>query len=219
MKVLRILVGCEESQAVTKEFRRLGHEAYSCDLLPCSGGHPEWHLQMDVFKAIEMGPWDAAIYHPTCTFLTNSGVRWLYQPDGRQNTARWMELISAMLFFNKLKDRSVLNRIKFFALENPIPHKYAVNGIHDKKGIGKYHQLIQPWQFGDTTSKATCLWLYGLPPLQHTDIVPKENRTFEIHKCAPGPDRAKIRSKTFPGIAKAMAEQWSSYLQNYYDLW
>lgn len=212
MRKLNVLIGCEESQVLMKEFRRLGHNAYSCDLQDCSGGLPEYHLKMDIFEAISLGKWDLAIYHPTCTFMTNSGVRWLYNSDGRQNTERWLKLIDAILFFNKIKDESILRGIKFFALENPIPHKYAVNGIHDKKGIGKYSQLIQPWQFGETTSKATCLWLNNLPKLNHTQIIPKEKRTFEIHKCPPGSERAKIRSKTFKGIAKAIAEQYSGYV-------
>jgi hypothetical protein len=219
---LVVLVGCEESQVVTIELRKLGHEAYSCDLKPCSGNNPEWHFQMDLFQVIKGGSlitesgqkifitkWDVGIFHPTCTFLCNSGVRWLYEKDGRQNTQRWFSLIDAMDFFNKIKYECLKNGILKFALENPIPHKYAVNGIADKKGIEKYTQLIQPWQFGDTTSKATCLWLYGLPELKHTNLIPKENRTFEIHKATPGPQRAELRSKTFPGIAKAMALQWA----------
>jgi len=204
-----ILVGCEESQAITIELRKLGHEAYSCDLKPCSGGHPEWHLQMDVFEAIKLKKWDIGIFHPTCTFLCNSGVRWLYDKDGRENTQRWMNLIQAMEFFNKIKHECLKSGIKKIAIENPIPHKYAVEGIADKKGIEKYTQLIQPWQYGETTSKATCLWLYGLPNLIPTKIIPKELRTFEIHKMPPGEKRAELRSKTFPGIAKAMAEQWT----------
>lgn len=220
---MKILVGCEESQAITIKLRKLGHEAYSCDLKPCSGGHPEWHIQGDVFEAINIpegkfittltgrkvwSGWDAGIFHPTCTFLCNSGVRWLYDKDGRQNTKRWFDLIDAMEFFNKIKYECLKNGILKFAIENPIPHKYAVSGIADKKGIEKYTQLIQPWQFGDTTSKATCLWLYGLPELKHTNIIPKEKRTFEIHLMPPGELRAELRSRTFPGIAQAMANQW-----------
>lgn len=220
MKKLKILIGCEESQAVTKAFRELGHEAYSCDLVPCSGGHPEWHLQMDVFDALELHEWDGVILHPTCTFLTNSGVRWLYQKDGRQNTERWFKLIEAMEFFNKLIDCCNEIGIKHFALENPIPHKYAINGIADKKGIGKYDQLIQPYQFGHLEKKATCLWLNGLPPLTHTNNMYKETMKLDykdrakIHYASPGPERAKLRSKTYQGIADAMATQWSNYILN-----
>ena len=221
-KLENILFGCEESQAVTIELRKLGHIAYSCDLKPCSGGYPEFHIIEDVFLVIKGGKfkaqagneifiekWDLGIFHPTCTFLCNSGVRWLYEKDGSQNTKRWFELIDAMDFFNRIKFECLKSGIKKFALENPIPHKYAVEGIADKKGIEKYTQLIQPWQFGDTTSKATCLWLYGLPNLVPTNIIPKDKRTFEIHKMPPSKDRAELRSKTFPGIAKAIAEQWT----------
>lgn len=218
MRKLKVLIGCEESQVVCKAFRALGHEAYSCDLQECSGGHPEWHLHMDVFKAIRLKDWDLAIYHPTCTYLTNSGVRWLYQKDGRQNTQRWMSLIEAMEFFNKLKYKSIQNGIRHFVLENPIPHKYAVNDIADKKGISKYHQLIQPFHFGHLEKKATCLWLYGLPELNHTHNVYEEMMKLpykdraKIHFASPGKDRAKIRSKTFSGIAEAMAIQWSDFV-------
>lgn len=208
---MRVLIACEESQTVCKAFRAKGHEAFSNDLQKCSGGHPEWHLQMDCFEAIAMGGWDLIIAHPTCTYMTNSGVCWLYDKDGRQNTDRWMKLIDAMIFFNRFK-----GTCKRLSIENPIPHKYAVNGIADKAGIGKYSQIIQPWMFGHPERKATCLWLYGLPKLKPTNNVKAEMMNLSkaeqqrIHYLPPSPDRAKLRSKTFTGIAEAMADQWGN---------
>lgn len=221
----KILVACEESQAVTKAFRDLGFEAYSCDTQSCSGGYPDFHIKGDVRdvldggifvsesgKLIQIDKWDLIIAHPPCTYISNSGVRWLYEKDGRQNTQRWMNLLEAMRFFNVFVDFAKRTGIPV-AIENPIPHKHAVNDIADKKGIGKYTQTIQPYEFGHTTSKRTCLWLFnGLPMLKATKIIPKEQRTQEIWKCAPGPERQKIRSKTFEGIAQAMASQWGEYL-------
>lgn len=200
---MRVLIACEESQAVCIEFRKRGHEAYSCDILPCSGGHPEWHIQGNVLTVIrggnitlqsgdviEIDLWDAMIAHPPCTRIANSGVRWLKERD------LWEDLHVATMFFNSLKNA----RINKIAIENPIPHKYAVDQI------GMYDQIIQPWQFGHGETKATCLWLKNLPKLEPTDIV--EGREQRIWKMPPGENRAKERSKTFPGIAKAMAEQW-----------
>lgn len=195
-KDFRILIACEESQVVCKAFRARGFEAYSCDLQESSGGHPEWHIKGDVTEILKQD-WHLVIGHPTCTFICNSGVRWLFTEPGRFDN-----LQLACDFFNLFKELKCP-----VAIENPIPHKYAV------EKIGKYQQLIQPWQFGETTSKATCLWLLnGLPKLEATKIIPKEERTFEIHKMAPGPERTKLRSKTFQGIADAMAQQWGDYL-------
>lgn len=189
----RILIACEESQAVCKAFRELGHEAFSCDTEPCSGGHPEWHIQDNVLKHIKDG-WDLMIAHPPCTRLCNSGVMWL----ARRNL--WDELDTAMFFFMLLQEAP----IPMICIENPIPHKYA------KEKIGEYTQLIQPWQFGHGETKATCLWLKGLPNLKPTNIV--EGREQKLHRLPPSKDRARLRSKTYPGIAKAMAEQWGSLL-------
>lgn len=205
----RVLIACEESQTVCKAFRELGHEAYSCDIQDCSGGHPEWHIQGDAIEVMYREYWDMVIAHPPCTYMSNSGVRWLYEHDGRQNTRRWMNLIAAMIFFNQVKQWHYDTGRKL-CLENPIPHKHAVNDIADKKGIGKYTQLIQPWQFGHGETKATCLWLYGLPELKPTEIV--EGREQRIWKLPPSADRQKLRSKSFEGIAKAMAEQWGKLL-------
>jgi len=201
---LRVLIGCEESQEVCKAFRALGHEAYSCDIEPCSGGHPDWHIKQDVLKVINGGnfetsnrfshvwvdKWDLGIFHPPCTRLCNSGVQWLEKRN------LWIDLGKAVYFFNCLQESNILK----ICIENPIPHKYAV------KGIGKYTQIIQPWMFGHGETKATCLWLKGLPNLKPTNIV--SGREQRLHKLPPSKDRAKLRSKTFPGIATAMAKQW-----------
>ena len=216
-----ILVACEESQAITIELRKRGIEAYSCDLQPCSGGHPEWHIQGDAIKEAYSGKYYGMIGHPTCTFMTNSGVCWLYNKDGSLNYDRWMELKKAVDFFTMLKCAP----IKLIALENPIPHKYARDGFHQINtgwvpGIGKYDQLIQPYMFGEPESKATCLWLKGLPKLQETNNVkhiwkelPK-NQAQRLHYLPPGPERAKLRSKTFKGIAEAVSEQWAGFFKN-----
>lgn len=197
---MKVLIACEESQAVCKEFRKLGHDAFSLDILQCSGGHPEWHYQDDLFHFLHGSlkyHWDLIIGHPPCTYLSNSGVRWLYNKDGSKNIARWENMRMGALFFKSLM-HSNCDKI---AIENPIMHKYA------KEIIGKSQdQIIQPWQFGHGETKATCLWLKGLPKLIPTDIV--EGREQKIWKMSPGAERTKLRSKTFPGIAKAMAEQW-----------
>lgn len=202
---MKILVACEESQVVTIELRKLGHEAYSCDIEPCSGGHPEWHIQGDVRPLLKQ-KWDMIIAHPPCTYLTNSGVRWLYNKDGSRNEKRWNDLADGGEFFRLFIDHPCQK----IAIENPIPHKYAVEIIGRK-----YDQIIHPWQFGHPERKATCLWLKGLEPLKETDnrkaemlLLPK-NQQQRIHYMPPGPERAKMRSKTFSGIAKAMAEQWA----------
>jgi hypothetical protein len=186
---MRILVGCEESQAVTIELRKLGHEAYSCDIDECSGGHSEWHLQMDLFEAISLKEWDMGIFFPPCTDLAVSGARWFKEKiaDGRQGRA--------ITFFMKI----VTCGIPRIAIENPI-------GIMSSY-YRKPDQIIQPWQFGHGETKATCLWLIGLPKLKPTNIV--EGREQRIWKMPPGPQRAKLRSKTYSGIAEAMAKQWT----------
>ena len=185
---MRVLVACEESQAVTKELRRLGHEAYSCDIEPCSGGHPEWHLQQDVTQLLKIR-WDMVIAFPPCTDLAVSGARYFEQKrkDGRQQKS--IEFF--MMFANCGCPKT--------AIENPVG---IMSGIYRKPD-----QIIQPWQFGHGETKRTCLWLKGLPKLKPVDIVP--GREQRIWKMPPGKDRAKTRSKTYPGIAKAMAEQWA----------
>lgn len=209
MKIMKVLLACEESQEVCKAFRAKGHQAYSCDIFPCSGGHPEWHIQDDVLLVLDcikfytqdlqahyINKWDLIIAFDPCTYQTNSGVRWLVK-NGQIDPER----------YKKLEESAILTRLILnancdkIARENPIPHKYAL------KLIGKkYDQIIQPWQFGHGETKATCLWLKGLPPLNPTNIV--SGREQRIWKMSPGPERSKERSKTFLGIAKAMAEQW-----------
>lgn len=181
---MRVLVACEESQAVCKAFRERGHEAFSCDVLPCSGGHPEWHIQDDVLKHLDDG-WDLMIAHPPCTHLSVSGARWF--KEKRQEQAE------ALAFFLML-------------LHAPIPFKCVENPVSVASWIRRPDQIIQPWQFGHGEVKATCLWLEGLPDLKPTQVV--EGREAKVHRMPPGPDRAKLRSKTYDGIARAMAEQW-----------
>jgi hypothetical protein len=210
---MKILVACEESQAVTKELRKLGHEAFSCDLLPCSGGYPEWHYQQDVFEVIDKG-WDMMIAHPPCTFLAVSGARWLYNKDGSKNEERWKNQAEALDFVQRLMDAP----IDKIAIENPIS---VISS-----NIRKPEQIIQPWMFGDKAQKSTCLWLKNLPLLEPTDIVEKGEFIefiskkgvkkkqpkwyFDALKNAKTPaERRTLRSKTFKGIAQAMAKQWT----------
>lgn len=184
-----ILVACEESQAVANELRELGHEAYSCDLLPCSGGHPEYHIQGDVLNILGDKRWDMVIAFPPCTHLAVSGARYFKKKrkDGRQ--------ADAINFFMDIVNCGC----KKVAIENPI-------GIMSTT-YRKPDQIIQPWQFGHGETKATCLWLKGLPMLTPTKIV--SGREARIHKMPPSKNRSIERSKTYPGIAKAMAEQWA----------
>lgn len=189
---LKILVACEESQAVTTELRRLGHEAYSCDLVECSGGHPEWHLQVDALELLKM-EWDMILAFPPCTHLAVSGAKYFEEKrrDGRQQ--------AAINFFLRFANADCPK----IAIENPV----GIMSTHYRKP----DQIIQPWQFGHGETKKTCLWLKGLPPLEPTEIV--SGREQRVWRMPPGPDRAKLRSKTFPGVAKAMAEQWAGQVQ------
>lgn len=201
---MKILVACEESQAVTIELRRLGHEAYSCDIIPCSGGHPEWHIMQNVlpllngncsFKTMDGTEhsietrWDMIIAFPPCTHLAVSGAKWFAakRADGRQQ--------AAIDFFMQFANADCSK----IAIENPV----GIMSTYYRKP----DQIIQPWQFGHGETKKTCLWLKGLPPLISTEIV--EGREQRIWKMPPSEDRAKNRAKTFPGIARAMAEQWA----------
>jgi len=200
IKPLDILVGCEESQAVTKELRKLGHNAFSCDLLPCSGGHPEWHLKTDVFEAIKLKKWHIGIFFPDCTYLTVSANKWYKeQPKRKSGTLVGIERQEA-------RDKAVDFFIRLYncdipkvAIENPI-------GVISSR-FRKPDQVLQPWMFGHGETKATCLWLRELHKLEPTEIV--SGRTQRIHFLPKTKDRAKIRSKTFPGIAAAMANQWA----------
>ena len=197
---MKILIACEYSGTVRDAFSRLGHDATSCDILPTD--KPGKHHQGDVRDILYDG-WDMVIAHPPCTRLANSGVRWLKERD------LWNDLEDAIKFFNLFQDRTIAPMV---CIENPIPHKYAVKGINDLAGIGKYTQIIQPWQYGHGETKATCLWLYGLPNLQPTDIV--EGREQKIWKMPPTKDRWKLRSKTYTGISHAMANQWGSKIED-----
>lgn len=240
MKKFNILIACEESQRVCTEFRKLGFNAYSCDILPCSGGHPEWHFKQDVLQVIKNkggiletgkeyfieGEWDLMVAHPPCTFLAVSGAKWFYHPDDKDlpidqrrphpnfpNRAKERE--DAAKFFMKLAKAN----IKHIAIENPV-------GIMNTR-FRKPNQIVQPWQFGDSASKKTCLWLKNLPPLEPTNIVdPGEYIEFGsgrrlakwysdgLTKTKTPEERRIWRSKTFPGFAKAIAEQWGAYLIN-----
>jgi hypothetical protein len=196
---MKVLVACEESQVVCIAFRERGHEAFSCDLQECSGGHPEWHLQMDVFEAIKLKEWDLMIAHPPCTYLTVSANKWYKdQPERKSGAlvgyARRIAREKAIGFFYKLYTCNISK----IAIENPIGIMSTV--------LFKPDQVIQPWMFGHGETKATCLWLVNLPKLKPTDIV--EGRVQKLHYLSPSKERAKLRSKTFPGIAKSMAEQW-----------
>lgn len=202
---MNVLVACEESQEVCKAFRERGHRAFSCDIQECSGGHPEWHIQGDVLPLLngnctfatadarthaQGGKWDLIIAHPPCTDLAISGARWFAekQKDLRQQ--------KACVFFMQM----ILANCDKIAVENPIGIMSTV--------YRKPDQIIQPWQFGHGETKSTCLWLKGLPLLKPTNIV--DGREHRVWKMAPSPERSKARSRTFRGIAKAMAEQWEN---------
>jgi hypothetical protein len=199
---MRVLIGCESSGSVRRAFRALGHDAWSCDLLPADDASPH-HLQCDVLTVLDAG-WDLAIFHPTCTYLCSSGLHWNKRVAGRAG-----KTLEALEFVRRLLAASIPK----IALENPI-------GCISTQ-IRKSDQTIQPWQFGDDASKATCLWLKGLPLLAPTANVPPRivngkkrwaNQTDSgQNKLAPSADRWKLRSKTYQGIAEAMAEQWSKF--------
>lgn len=221
---MKILVACEESQAVTKELRRLGHEAYSCDIIECSGGHPEWHIMQDVLPLLDgncefmsmdgqahriEGEWDMLIAFPPCTYLTVTGNRW-FNVDryGDNALRRFKERENAIKFFMAFANA----KCPRIAIENPIGVMSSV--------FRKPNQIIQPYFFGDPERKSTCLWLKALPQLKKTNIVEPNIIRYKNGKGTDSPwhintmglpkeERARLRSKTFPGIAKAMAEQWA----------
>jgi hypothetical protein len=206
---MKVLIACEESGTCVKAFREIGHEAWSCDILDTSGEYPEYHIKDDVLNIIN-DKWDMMLAFPSCTFLCNSGVCHLHsdRPSTKMvvyGKDRWVKMYEACMFFKKL----LYSPIPKIAVENPIPHKYA------RGYIGRYTQVIQPWMFGHKESKATCLWLKGLPKLSETDNVKVEmselqrKESQKIHWMSPGPERAKKRSITFTGIANAMATQWN----------
>ena len=220
---MRVLVACEESQAVCSAFREKGHEAYSCDIIECSGGHPEWHIQRDVlpllngdceFKTVDGkrhvidGQWDLLIAHPPCTYLTVTGNRWFnVERYGEKALARIQAREEAVEFFMSFVNADC-SRI---VIENPVGYMSTY--------YRKPDQIIQPYMFGDPFEKTTCLWLKGLPLLQATnEVPPPERKVFNSGKTMPAwyadawhlpkEERAKLRSKTFPGIAKALADQY-----------
>lgn len=234
MKILKVLVACEESQTVCKAFRELGHEAYSCDIQLCSGGHPEWHIQTDVSGILEwqdhgnntggiwfttcdgefhdIDEWDLHVAHPPCTYLTVTGNRW-FNVDryGDKALKRLEERQKAMEFFMLFVNADCLH----IAIENPIGY---VSSAYRKPD-----QIIHPYHFGHPERKATCLWLKGLPKLEYTNVVDPIVIKYKNGKGTDNPwhmntmklppaERSKERSKTFPGIAKAMAKQWSEYI-------
>lgn len=240
---MKVLVACEESQRVCIAFRDLGHEAYSCDILPCSGGHPEWHFKQDVLSLIESkegvletgeyqkinGEWDLMIAHPPCTYLSSSGAQWYYHPEDKDlpidkrrphpkypNRAKDRE--DGKNFFMKLVNAN----IERIAIENPV----GIMSTHYRKP----DQIVQPYYFGDEATKTTCLWLKNLPLLEPTNMVGKgEIVTLSSGKKIPkwysdafakattAEERRTMRSKTFPGFANAMAKQWGNDIKNYKD--
>lgn len=236
---MNVLVACEESQAVCKAFRKKGHNAYSCDIVACSGGHPEWHFQEDVFCVIENRgghlqdgktyflsqgeEWDLMVAHPPCTYLSVSGARWFYHPDDAglpidqrrehpNHLGRREHQEKAKAFFLAL----TRTNIKRWAIENPV-------GVMSS-AYRKPDQIVQPYWFGDSASKKTCLWLHNLPTLKPTDIVDEGERVVlssgrslpkwysdSFNTKISTEERRRLRSKTFPGFAEAVAEQWGEF--------
>lgn len=193
---MRVLVACEESQAVTIELRKIGHEAYSCDIEECSGGHPEWHIQTDVTQLLKM-KWDMIIAFPPCTYLSNAGAKHLWK-DHVLNEERYMKGLEAKKFFMQFLNADCPR----IAVENPVSSRIF--------GMPPHTQEIQPYQFGHPVQKKTRLWLRGLPELKPTNVVEYKCSCHESGTwfMKGGKDRQKNRAKTFPGVAKAMAEQW-----------
>ena len=202
---MKILIACEESQVVTEEFRKQGHEAYSNDIIDTSGNHPEWHIKDDLMNIINDN-WDMIIAFPPCTYLTVTGNRWFnIERYGDKAIERHKLREQAVEFFMNI----VNAECDKIAIENPVGY---MNTYYRKPD-----QIIHPYHFGDAYEKRTCLWLKNLQPLEHTNIVQPEPRKYYssgkshpnwYYEASNKKDRAKIRSKTFPGIAKAMAEQW-----------
>lgn len=218
---MNVLVACEESQRVCTDFREKGHNAFSCDILPCSGGHPEWHIQGDVLEILNpvyffgtdkkgiafytcdgelhgfLGKWDLIVAHPPCTYLSNAGARFLY-PKGVLNEERLKMGLEAKEFFMAFYNADC----EKICIENPTPSR-----VYE---LPKYTQVIQPWMFGHPVQKRTCLWLKGLDPLKPTEIV-EERQSSKVPGNwfnKGGKERQQNRAKTFLGIARAFADQW-----------
>ena len=219
MKKLRVLIACEFSGAVRRAFRELGHDAWSCDLLPAEDGKGN-HIMGDARLAIEPGAtryaaigcanWDLLIAHPPCTYLCNSGVRWL-APGGKLDPARHKLMIEACDFFAQLYWANVPH----IAIENPIMHKYARDYLQSAWKVPSYSFSIQPYEHGEPETKRTCFWLGGTAKYRLPSLVPSavvNGRNPRVHHANPGPDRWKERSRTLPGVAQAIAQQWSSVL-------
>jgi hypothetical protein len=184
---MKIIVGFEESQVITEELRKRGHEAYSCDLYHLGAINPDWHLQMDIFDALALGGWQGGIFHPPCTHIAVCGNRWYAGTRERQEA---IELVERVWDYP----------LEIMGLENPM------GVLSTQSKLGKPTQYIHPWQFGHGETKKTCLWLRGLPLLKPTNIV--DGREQRVWKMPPGPERQKLRSRTYRGWAVAMAEQW-----------
>ena len=207
---MKILIACEESQEVCKAFRKLGFEAYSCDIQECSGGYPEWHIKGDAIKEAYSGKYDMMIAHPPCTFMSKAGARWMYPTAGNLSQERFEKSQEAKDFFMKLLNAP----IEYIAVENPTPLKVV--------GLPKHSQAIQPYEYGHPYSKRTLLWLRNLQPLEPTETV--NNYTPYLPSNTGGKKRgqsysrgtsknAKESSKTFKGVAEAMANQWGAVLK------
>jgi hypothetical protein len=204
---MKVLVACEFSGKVREAFRKLGHDAWSCDFLPADDNSP-YHIQGDVLDHLADG-WDLMIAHPPCTYLTNAGVTWLYKHDEpyvlKRDYSRWSKMTESAHFFRRL----MLAPIPRIAVENPIMHRYAIEIIGRRQD-----QTLQPWMFGHTERKAICLWLHNLPGLESTNNVKEEmlklpkNKQQRLHYLPPSKDRWKLRSTTYQGLADAMAAQW-----------
>lgn len=202
-----VLVDCEESQEVTKAFRAKGHNAFSCDLLPCSGGHPEWHIQSDVLyhlKQVKPDYYDMVISHPPCDDIALCGTRWF---DKKRLSGQQEASINFFLDIWEISNctenpKNIMSGWKYIKKWYPA----IIERMMDINFTIKFSQSIQPWQFGHGETKETWLWLKGLPPLTPTNIV--DGREHKIWKMPPSPERAKLRSKTYPGIAAAMADAW-----------
>lgn len=211
---MKVLVACEESQTVTKAFRKLGFEAYSCDFQPARGGHPEWHVQGCALEQAYSGEYDLMIAHPPCTYMTKASARWMHA-GGQINEERFQKAMSAKAFFLKLLSAP----IRHIAVENPTPLKVV--------GLPEHQQIVQPYEYGDPYSKRTLLWIRNLPMLRPTRLVEDfspyirsntggAKRGQKASKGAPKPGgrtQKQHHSQTFQGIADAMADQWGSFVQ------
>lgn len=225
---MRAIFGCEESQANTIAFRAKGVEAYSCDIKPCTGGHPEWHIQGDIFDVVEQEQFDFGFFNPPCTFVAGSAVQWLSHPEDKHlpfeqrrehplYPGRRKDMTDAVEFVKRLYNLP----IKMLGIENPVGKLSTL--------WKKPTQIVQPYMFGDEATKTTCLWLKGLPILHPTNIVGKGERVVwssgksfpkwysDIKNTAKSKEeRQTLRSKTFPGMAAAMADQWTEWYELVY---